>query len=190
MSQRTISRRYATALYQEADRSGALDAVDDDVEMLRRSLEDNRELRSFFGSPVIPPEKKRDVIDALLGDRVAPLTLRFLHLLVAKSREDMVQAIADAYHDLRDEQRGIVDVTARVAHPLDDDEREALTDALEQHTGKTVRLHTEHEPELIGGVVIRIGDRVFDGSVRNKLASLRERMRQSTGLAGGDGALA
>jgi F-type H+-transporting ATPase subunit delta len=60
-----------------------------------------------------------------------------------------------------------------------DEDRESLVDALEAQTGKTVRLHVEEEPELIGGIVIRIGDRVFDGSVRNKLSSLHERLRDT-----------
>lgn len=189
MSQRTVSRRYATALCEEADRAGILDAVDEDVEMLRRSLETNDELSRFFKSPVIPAEKKRDVIDALLNDRLERLTLQFLHLLVEKDRETHTASILDAYHDLRDEQRGIVDALARVAHPLSDDDREALVDALETHTGATIRLHVEEEPDLIGGIVIRIGDHVFDGSLRNRLSALRDRLQQSTAV-GGDGAAA
>ena len=189
MSQRTVSRRYATALCEEADRAGTLEAVDDDVEMLRRSLDANDALARFFTSPVIPAEKKKDVIDALLEDRVEALTLQFLHLLVEKDRETVTASILDAYHDLRDEQRGIVDATARVARPLSDDDREALVDALEAHTGKTIRLHIEEEPDLIGGLVIRIGDHVFDGSVRNRLAALRDRLHKSASI-GGDGATA
>jgi F-type H+-transporting ATPase subunit delta len=189
MSQRTVSRRYASALCEEAERAGTLDAVDEDVEMLRRSLETNDELSRFFKSPVIPSEKKRDVIDALLEDRVEPLTLRFLHLLVEKDRETSTAAILNAYHDLRDEQRGIVDATARVAHPLSEDDREALIDALEAHTDKTIRLHVEEEPDLIGGIVIRIGDHVFDGSIRNRLSALHDRLREST-VVSGNGAAA
>jgi len=179
MSQSTVARRYASALYQEADGLGVVEAVDDDVALLRESLSENRELSRFFESPVIPNDKKEAVIESLLEDRVAGLTLKFLRLLVQKDREMIVASILDRYRELRDEQRGIIDVHARVAQPLSDDDRTSLTEVLEEKTGQTVRLHVEEEPDLIGGIVLRIGDHVFDGSVRNKLSTLRDRMHES-----------
>ena len=180
MSQSTVARRYATALYEEADDSGVLETVDDDVLMLRESLESNDELARFFQSPVIPQEKKDTIIQTLLGDRVSELVVRFLRLLVQKDRETMTKGIMDAYQSLRDEQRGIVDVQVAVAKPLADDDRESVVAALETKTGKTIRLHEHVKPELIGGIVIRIGDAVFDGSVRNKLSNLHDRLRESS----------
>jgi len=180
MSQRTVARRYATALYEEAKEAGVLDAVDDDVLMLRRSLESTRELSRFFESPVIPQEKKDTIVRELLEGRVEDLTLRFLRLLVEKDRETLAKAILDQYQSLRDEHRGIVDATVTVAYPLADEDREALVEALEERTGKTIRLDVEENPDLIGGLVIQIGDRVFDGSVRNQLNELRDRFRDTT----------
>lgn len=193
MSQRTVARRYATALYEEANATGVLDAVDEDVAMLRESLGTNDPLSRFFKSPVIPHEKKDAVLQSLLGDRVEGLTLRFLRLLVHKDRETMTKAMLDQYQALRDEQRGIVDAHVRVARPLNDEDRSALVDALEAETGQSVRLHVKEEPDLLGGVVIRIGDQVYDGSVRNKLSALRDRLHESTlsmdaASVGGDGA--
>ena len=89
MSQRTVARRYATALYEEADATGVLEDVDDDVHMLRESLESNDELARFFKSPVIPQGKKETIIQELLADRTVGLTVRFLRLLVHKDRETM-----------------------------------------------------------------------------------------------------
>jgi len=174
MSQRTVARRYAGALYEEANETGVLEDVDDDVLMLRETLESNRELARFFESPVIPLEKKDDVVRELLSDRVQDLTLRFLRLLVHKDRETMTKPILDQYQALRDDQRGIVDAHVAVARPLADDDREAVIEALEEKTGKSIRLHVEQDDDLVGGIIIRIGDRVFDASVRNKLANLRD----------------
>jgi len=179
MSQSTVARRYASALYQEADGLGVVETVDEDVALLRNSLSDNRELSRFFESPVIPNDKKVAVIQSLLGDRVGDLMLKFLRLLVQKDRETMVASILDRYRELRDEQRGIIDVHARVARPLSDDDYASLAETLEEKTGQTVRLHVEEEPDLIGGIVLRIGDHVFDGSVRNKLSTLRDRMHDA-----------
>lgn len=180
MSQRTVARRYATALYEEADQTGVLEAVDEDVLMLRRSLEENRKLSRFFESPVIPQEKKETIIQSLLGDRVEALVINFLQLLVQKDRETMTEAILDHYQSLRDEHRGIVDATVRVARPLADEDQEDLSAALEEWTGKSVRMEVEEAPDLIGGLVVRIGDRVYDASVRNQLVELRDRLHETT----------
>lgn len=180
MSQRTVARRYSGALYEEADATGVLDAVDDDVLMLIETLESNGELARFFKSPVIPQEKKDKVVRELLSDRIEDLTLRFLRLLIRKDRETMTKPILDQYQTLRDEQRGIVDAEVTVARPLEDEDREALTEALEKKTGKTIRLHVEEDADLIGGLIVRIGDRVFDASVRNKLTNLHDRLRDSS----------
>lgn len=179
MSQRTVARRYASALYEEADASGVLEAVDEDVLMLRRSIESNHELSRFFESPVISQEKKEGVVQELLGDRVEELLVNFLRLLIEKDRETMTKTILDAYQTLRDEHRGIVDATVRTATPLTDEDEEALQTALEEKTGKSVRMEVEEDPDLIGGIVVRIGDRVFDASVHNQLASLHDRLREA-----------
>ncbi len=179
MSQRTVARRYAGALYGEAEETGVLESVDDDVLMLRESLESNGELARFFESPVIPQEKKDAVVRELLSDRIEGLTLRFLRLLIRKDRETMTKPILDQYQVLRDQQRGIVDAEVTVARPLADDDREAIVEALEEKTDKTIRLHVEEDADLIGGLVIRIGDHVFDGSVRNRLTNLHDRLRES-----------
>jgi F-type H+-transporting ATPase subunit delta len=190
MSQRTVTRRYATALYEEADQAGVLEAVDEDVLMLRRSLESNRKLSRFFESPVIPQEKKDTIVQELLGDRVEGLTVRFLRLLVQKDRETLTKAILEQHQSLHDEHRGIVDAEVTVAHPLSDEDREMLVEALEAKTEKDIRLHLDEDPDLIGGVVIRIGDRVFDGSVRNQLNMLRDRFRDTRLSTDGNGQVA
>lgn len=179
MSQRTVARRYATALYEEADAAGTLEAVDEDVLMLRRTLESNRELSQFFESPVIPQEKKDEVVQELLGGRVERLLVNFLRLLIEKDRETMTKTILDSYQTLRDEQRNIVDARVRTASSLADEDRDALQKALETKTGKSVRMHVKEEPELIGGLIVRIGDRVFDASVHNQLTSLHDRLREA-----------
>lgn len=174
MSELTVSRRYAHALFEEAERHGYTDAVDEDVALLRTSLAETPEFARLVESPVIPPDKKKDVFRALLDERVKPLTLRFVQLLVEKDRETLLASILEVYRALRDEQRGIVEVQARVPGAFGEEARRRLIDRLQAMTGKQVRLQIEEQPDLIGGLVIRIGDRVYDGSVRQKLENLRE----------------
>ena len=171
-----VARRYARALYEEAERTSKLDAVDDDVELIRASLENARELRDFFKSPIISREKKEVVVTELFENRVDALTLRFLKLLIAKQRETIFPEIVVSYRDMRDAHLGIVRAKARVATPLSEPDRKQLVNALERMTDKNVRLEIEQDPDLLGGVVIRIGDTVYDGSVRHHLERLREQM--------------
>ena len=171
-----IARRYARALYEEAQRQSITDAVDRDVELISESLENARELRTFFQSPIIARDRKEAVVRELFGQRVSESTLRFLVMLIQKKRETFFPQIVAAYRDMRDEQLGVVRAYARVASPLSVSDHQDLVAALERLTGKTVRLEIEENRDLIGGLVIRVGDTVYDGSVRNHLAKLREQM--------------
>jgi F-type H+-transporting ATPase subunit delta len=142
----------------------------------------------FFESPIIARDKKEDVVQALFADRVHATTLRFLRLLVEKRREDLFPEVVEAYRTLRDEQLGIVEAKARVAFPLDDKAEKQLVQTLERMTGTRIRLKVEEDAALVGGLVVRIGDTVYDGSVRHQLISLRERMEYGALMSNGAGA--
>lgn len=178
MSDSTVARRYAQALSEMADERGVLEQIDEDIDMVRASLEGAPELRRFFASPVIGREKKEAVVTELLGERTHALTLQFVKLLIRKKRERLLGEIAAAYRSLRDEQLGIVEVQARTAEPLSEEERAELEKALAERTGKQVRLETSVDESLMGGVVVRIGDTVIDGSVQHQLRALRDRLEK------------
>ena len=180
MSDVTVARRYALALHQEADDQGVAGQIEADVDLVRESLSASRELVRFFESPVISREKKQAVARRLFGERVSPLMMRFLLLLIDKGREALVPAAMDAFRVLRDEQLGITEVQARSALELSAEEREQLKEALGRLTGKSVRLRLETDPALLGGLVVRVGDTVYDGSVRHRLGRLREALREGS----------
>ena len=171
-----IARRYASALYEEARQQSRSKPVDRDIETIDEALKASRELVGFFKSPIISRDKKKAVIDSLFGNRVDELTLQFLKLLVDKQREDIVPEVIEAYRILRDEHLGIMAATARVAQPLSGGEEKELVDTLGKMTGKSIRLSVELDPGLLGGAVVRVGDTVYDGSIRNHLELLREQM--------------
>lgn len=183
MSDATIARRYAQALYQEADAAGKVDRIDEDMQSVQESLDASRELDLFFRSPVVGRDKKEAVIGKLFDGKVDPLIVRLMQLLVEKGREDILSAVVRQYSELRDERLGIVEARVRTAMPMEFDETEDLRKALEAKTGKKVRLRIEVEPELIGGAVVRIGDRVYDGSVQHQLESLRDQLAERAYLS-------
>ena len=173
-----IARRYAGALYEEAEKASELAAVDEDVNMIRESLDGAPELVRFFASPVISREKKASSVTALFENRIEKLTLNFLLLIIEKGREQMFPDIVRAYLSLRDSQKGIVRVTARVAKSVDEAEKKSLVKTLEARLGKKTRLDIQVDPSLLGGIVIKIGDTVYDGSFTNQLNSLRARLEE------------
>ena len=187
MTNQTVARRYAQALYEEAVREQRVERVDEDIALVRQGLDASRDLVVFFESPVVPRRKKEAVVEALFAGRVEPMTLHFLRLLIEKKREALFPDVVEAYRALRDEQLGIVEARARVASALSEDEQRVLVEALERLTGAQVRLKVERDAGLLGGLVVRIGDTVYDGSVRHQLASLRERMEYGPYAANGAG---
>ena len=184
MSDFTVARRYARALYEEAEQHGRLEQVDEDVSLIRQSLDESGELVRFFESPVISREKKEAVVQQLFAERVQPVTLHFLKLLIEKKREMLFPTVVRTYASLRDEQLGIIEAHARTAQPLDDAERDELAGQIEAMTGQQVRLDVTVDPDLLGGLIVRVGDTVYDGSVRHKLEQLRERMEVGVHLNG------
>jgi len=194
MADAQVTRRYAQALYEEADRQGHLAQVDEDADLLLKSLDDAPELERVLQSPVVPQDKKRGVLEHLVKPRVSELTYRFVELLLDKDREEQVKAVLTAYRHLRDRQEGIIEADVHAARPLSDEARGRLQDAVSRITGlPNVRLDVAHAPDLVGGVVVRVGDTVYDGSVRHQLQSLYERLVHEADVSGalesgGDGA--
>jgi F-type H+-transporting ATPase subunit delta len=177
MSAETVARRYAGALYEEAEAQGLVETIDEDVAFVQASLENSRELVQFFESPLINRDHKEAIVEELFADRVHALTLRLLHMLVRKGREEITPDLPRAYRTLRDEQEGIIEARVRTAVELTKEEEEALADRLASATDRQVRLEVTTDPDLIGGLIVRIGDTVYDGSVGHQLDELRQRFR-------------
>lgn len=176
MNEPTVARRYARALYEEAHRAGEVAELDQDVELIQVSIERAPELNRFFQSPIISREKKLVVLRELFRPRVQPRTFKFLSLLVEKQREALISSIFRAYQHLRDEEEGVVEAQISVAKPIVDADSRQLQQALEAMTGKQVRLNVRQDPALVGGIVIRVGDTVYDGSVAHQLENLRDQL--------------
>ena len=178
-----VARRYALALYQEAEAQGQVDTVDADVETLHSALNGSRELEAVFASPIISREKKEAVLGRLFNGKVSDLTLRFVGLMVQKQREELLPATVRAYATLRDERLRITEATVTSAQPLASDEADRLRQRLEAQTGKTVRMRMHVDPALIGGLVVRVGDVVYDRSVSHQLKPLRAQLMERAAVS-------
>lgn len=176
----TLARRYAGALFETARRSDVIDVIDkieSDLGMIGHSLETMPKLVEALNHPLIPRARKKAIASDIFRDKVQPITLRFVQLVIDKRREGILPGIEPEYVRLANEWRGIVSVAVTSAVPLSRDEVTTLRAKLDQLTGKRTDLEMHEDPGLIGGLTVRIGDTVMDGSVRGYLASLREQMR-------------
>ena len=173
MSNSLVARRYAKALFDLSTGTQSLERTDADIQLIGETLSGSHELVQFFESPIISRAKKEAVTRELFSDSISGATADFLSMLISKRREDIFPEIVSSYRELRDEQQGIVSAVAKSASVLSQEELEGLRESLQKLTGKRVRLETEIDKSLIGGVSVQIGDMVYDGSVKHQLEDLR-----------------
>jgi F-type H+-transporting ATPase subunit delta len=173
----SVARRYARALFGIGVDAGKFEALGREIDDFTALLEGSDELRHALENPVFAPAEKRKVLENLLP-RVAPTpeVQRFVLLLLERRRIVLLPAIARAYRDMTDAHLGRVRAKVTSAEPLAGPALDRVRHALEQRTGKQVIVETAVDPELIGGVVARVGDLVLDGSVRTQLEDLRSKL--------------
>ena len=178
MNDATIGRNYAETLLVLASRNG--DTAQEEwgtlIEELGAAMRDDRKLRTFLESPKISASQKIDVLGKALGKRVPRPFLRFLEILVSKRRQMLIPSIATEYRALIDASEDRVHANVTVAREPAAAEREALTKQLSRLYGKRVVPHITVTPAILGGVIVKVGDTVMDGSVRRRLATLKSRM--------------
>lgn len=167
-----VVRRYASGLYAAAARYDAVDAVQRDLSLVRRVVHENPRLRETLMGAVAPAAPKKRVLAALFQERVNPVTLVFLQVLVDHRREEVIESVEIAFRAIADERRGLARATLISAVPLTGDEMEAARARLETIAGRRVEVQQKLDASLIGGLVVRIGDRLIDGSVRGQLARI------------------
>ncbi|MCS6917650.1 MAG: ATP synthase F1 subunit delta [Chitinophagales bacterium] len=170
-----VGYRYAKALVELAQQSGAIDAVKADLDLLR-SL-GNKDLEALIASPVIPGERKARIFRTIFSEKLHQLTLSFFDLLFRKGREFALNDIIQAF-DLRYNQiKNIIKAKVVTAVPLSDDLRQNLHRAiasLPEVQGKTLQLETEVDPALIGGFLLHLDDKKYDASTRRQLHIIKQ----------------
>ena len=170
-----ITRRYALALMELAEERKQVDRVVQDLGLLRQTAKDSRDFAQFLRTPVVKKERKKEVIKLLFESKVSALILDFLFLLCEKGREEILPAMITQFFILLDERLGIVNVDVKSAVELSGEQIDRIQRQFEGITQKKVRVAAHLDALLKGGFVARVGDTVFDGSVRHQLERMRER---------------
>lgn len=171
----STARRYAEAAFEVAMRDGTLERWRAELD-LATSLAGDRRALEILANPAISVEERAAVLRDLLSDRASQPVLNLVQLLLRRGRIEDLWRVAADFGRLDDERQGIVHATATSAAELTQDEIRELTTRLERSTGGRIALDVEVDPSLLGGLVVRVADRMIDGSVRGRLERLRNQL--------------
>lgn len=172
---KSAGRRYAEAVYQLATRDDALDDYGEGLDLAAQALSDAR-VMSVLRNPARPLKERLEIVDTMLETRVPDPIRKLAELLVQRGRIDEIGAVATEFRRLLNRERGVVEAVATGALPLTKDEIAALREKVAKMTGRTVDLRVEVDEALIGGLTVRVGDTLYDASVRGRLERLRQRL--------------
>lgn len=185
-----IARNYAETLLTLAERHGGPGALDEwggAIGQLDEMLATDARARQFLETPRVRPEQKKEALRQALAGRAPELFVRFVMVLVDKRRQSLIPEIAQAYRDLVDQRMGRARVEVTISHAPDAALQAEIQQALAAQLGRTVIPTYRVDPDLLGGMVLRLGDEIFDGSVRSRANGLRRRLMESTMPAGANG---
>jgi len=183
MNDATIGRNYAEALRSLASKSGDVEEWGELLDAIATAMREDQTLRTFLESPKLAAAQKIEILDKALGGAggrgVPKLFLRYLATVIHKRRQMLIPAIAIEYHALIDESENRLHANVTVAREPTQPEKEGLARQLSRLFGKQVVPHVTHNPAILGGLIVKVGDTVMDGSVRKRLAVLKQRMLAS-----------
>ncbi len=167
---------YAQAFLEVARAERRAGAIEDDLFRFARALDANDDLRMALSDRSIPAERRVAIVEELMGGTALPVSVGLVSMVVGADRAGELPAVVDRFLELSAEERKHEVAEVRAAVPLDERLRDRLAKALGKATGKEVEVKVVVDPNVLGGVVARIGDTVIDGSVRHRLDQLKERM--------------
>lgn len=173
-----LAEVYSRALFEVAKEHGIVDRVHDELGQFADALEENAQLRLFFFSPYFSSEEKKDGVARVVEGGDEHL-VRFLELLAERHRMPAIHRIRRAYDELWAEENRLLPVSVTSAVELDEGLVESIGERIGEQTGRRVQLSSQVDPDVLGGLVVRVGNMVLDASVRNRLEQLRKQVQRA-----------
>jgi F-type H+-transporting ATPase subunit delta len=176
MSKDIVANRYAVALFQLAKEKHLLETFEEELRSVKDVFQTSKELHMFLEQPNISNIKKKELLSQAFSFLSQPI-LNTLFLLIDNHREDIVTEIVDAYFDLANEERNVADAIVYSVRPLTEDEKAGLAEVFAKKTGKdAIRIKNIVDDNLLGGIKVRIGNRIYDGSLQGKLTRIQREL--------------
>ena len=179
MSEITVAIRYAKSLIDLAVEQKALEAVNADMEFFVRTIKANSELNAVLVNPIIYHDKKIQILDAIFGGKVSPVTIAFFKLMVNKNRAEVLYPAAQEFINQYDVINNIIKATVVSAAELSEANKKTIIAEIEASTKGTVKLTAKVDPTLIGGFILTVGDRQVDTSISSSLTKLKKEFSQA-----------
>ncbi|HON59180.1 MAG TPA: ATP synthase F1 subunit delta [Smithella sp.] len=169
-----ISKRYARAFFDIASEQNKIEEYYQELNQFDSVVSQNKSLKEFLANPIFEQASKKGVVESIIGKlNLSGMSASFLRLLVDKKRIDILSDIVVGYRQLMDEALKKVRVNVKTAFPLSEELKSFIRTNLEKSMGKTVEMTVEEDATLLGGVVIGVGDTLYDGSIKNQLNNMR-----------------
>lgn len=179
MRDETIAGNYAAALFELARRHEGLEVYGEAIDTVATLLEENPRFRVFLETPRIDAAQKKEVLRKAFVGEIPEHLVRFLLVTVDKRRQRLLRQIAREFRLLMDEHEERTHVDVTVARPADDETLERIVERFSGLLGRTAVPHVRVDPEILGGVIVRTGDTIYDGSLRRRLGRMRRRMLET-----------
>lgn len=186
MSDRMLASRYAEAVFWAAEGPGEVERVGQELNELGRIMRSTLKLYELLSHPGISLDRRMAGVHKVLADSPSATVVSLLRLLLKGQRIELLPAIAEHYQELVDRWHGITPGEVTTVIPLTDEQRVRLETALNRMVSGRVVLQNRIDPEILGGAVVRLSDRIIDGSVRNRLVRLRANLTQAEGSHNAD----
>jgi len=172
MSDIVVAKRYARALFEVAKDKGIISQVEEELKSVASAIRDNADLQKFLNHPNIGASVKTDLLKQIFEGKVSEPVWNTLLVLIDKGRQSIVSAMVGDYVKIANEALGHASATVYAAFVLTEAQQAEIASHFSKVTGKTIRVTTVVEPKLLGGIQVRIGDRLYDGSLAGKLDRL------------------
>lgn len=169
MSSGAVGKRYANALFKVAQEQDKLDAVEQDLVLLEQALKENPAFQDFLHHPKIDNVVKKKEFRSIFEGKISDAVLNLMGVLIDRDREKAISVITQYYIRQANMARGLVDARVISTEPLSDEEKQRLSERFSAFLNKKIRIQNEVDSSIIGGIIVQIGDRLYDGSVRGKL---------------------
>lgn len=178
MLNKSVARRYAEAFFSIAQDDKKIDDYQKELEIVVQALVEVENLKQYFSHLLIPAADKKELTAKIFAGKLSPVTLNFVQMIIDKRRETYLELITEEFREMADESRNIAKAELISAQEVSEEEIKLLEQKLSVSTGKIVQLKQRVDSSLIGGVKIRIGDRIIDGSVAKRLEILKQQLMQ------------